>query len=31
VHRSVPADRLVGWVRAAAAAELAVDPAVLGA
>jgi hypothetical protein len=29
VHRSVPATRLVDWVRAAAAAELAVDPAVL--
>jgi len=29
VHRSVPAARLVGWVRAAAAAELAVDPAAL--
>jgi hypothetical protein len=29
VHRSVPAPRLVDWVRAAAAAELAVDPAVL--
>jgi AcrR family transcriptional regulator len=29
VHRSLPADRLVDWVRAAAAAELAVDPATL--
>jgi AcrR family transcriptional regulator len=29
VHRSVPAARLVDWVRAAAAAELAVDPAAL--
>jgi hypothetical protein len=29
VHRSVPAPRLVDWVRAAAAAELAVDPAAL--
>ena len=29
VHRSLPADRLVEWVRAAAAAELAVDPAAL--
>jgi AcrR family transcriptional regulator len=29
VHRSLPAARLVDWVRAAAAAELAVDPATL--
>jgi AcrR family transcriptional regulator len=29
VHRSLPATRLVDWVRAAAAAELAVDPATL--
>ena len=29
VHRSVPDARLVDWVRAAAAAELAVDPSVL--
>jgi hypothetical protein len=31
VHRSVPAARLVDWVRAAAATELAVDPAALAA
>jgi hypothetical protein len=29
VHRSVPDARLVDWVRDAAAAELAVDPAAL--
>ena len=29
VHRSVPAARLVDWVRAAAAAELSVDPSLL--
>jgi hypothetical protein len=29
VHRSLPADRLVDWVRAAAAAELAIDTAAL--
>jgi AcrR family transcriptional regulator len=29
VHRSLPAARLVEWVRAAAAAELGIDPAVL--
>jgi BetI-type transcriptional repressor, C-terminal len=29
VHRSLPANRLMEWVRAAAAAELAVDPAAL--
>jgi hypothetical protein len=31
VHRSVPAARLVDWVRAAAASELAIDPATLAA
>jgi hypothetical protein len=29
VHGSVPGTRLVDWVRAAAAAEVSVDPAVL--
>jgi BetI-type transcriptional repressor, C-terminal len=29
VHHSVPATRLLDWVRSAAAAELAVDPVVL--
>jgi hypothetical protein len=30
VHHGLPANRLVEWVRAAAAAELSVDPAALG-
>jgi BetI-type transcriptional repressor, C-terminal len=29
VHRSIPTARLADWVRAAAAAELSVDPATL--